>query len=85
MHHKPRPTPSLADLRVHSSWLWLHCPQCHHKRAVALTRYVIMLGADESSNTLRRISRCGVCGGRGAMTHVPSYVDADAGFAMFPA
>ena len=76
--------PTLKDARRENHWLWLHCPNCPHRRAVMLARYLILWGPDEQVTTLRRVSTCSACGHRGALTFMPSWGGAQIGFLPFP-
>jgi hypothetical protein len=80
------PIPTLAQLRKHVSWFWLHCinAKCGHYRPIALVPMIIRLGADASSDVLRHNARCTHCGQRGATLQHPSHIDLLRGWAPFP-
>ena len=78
------PVPTLAELRRHSSWVWVYCERCLHHSPVAFVPLMNRWGADASSDKLRRCARCTACGQRGATLQHPGWVDAQIGFQLFP-
>lgn len=82
--YPPGPKPTIGDLQRTNVWMWLYCPACDHRRAVTLARYAILLGTEESSDTLRARSRCSACEHLGALTYAPSWMGTSIGFAPFP-
>lgn len=81
---QPGPVPTLGELRRSTCWVWLDCNSCHHRKPVALVPIMIRLGADVSSEVLRRSAKCSRCGHVGASTYLPSYVSTVTGFEPFP-
>jgi hypothetical protein len=82
----PPPIPTLGELRRHISWTWLHCNniRCLHKAPMAYAPLIIRLGAEASSDVIRRNARCIRCGQRGATLQHPSHLDLLRGWAPFP-
>jgi len=76
--------PTIGELRHNTPWLWLNCPACRHYRPIALAPLIIRWGAEVSSDTLRRSTRCTRCGHKGAILTYPSWVGLTVGFAPFP-
>jgi hypothetical protein len=86
-NHAPHP-PTLGQLHAEAPrWVWLHCRAtgCHHKRPAALAPFVILWGADASSDLLRRNMVCKVCGHKGADLYHPSWGDSAMAWQAFPA
>ena len=82
----PGPVPTLAELRKGTPWVRLICAnhKCRHWVPLALVPVIIRLGPDTSSDVLRGNVKCSKCGHVGALTYLPSYVDATVGFQPFP-
>jgi hypothetical protein len=49
-----RAVPTLAELRKHSSWVWVYCERCLHHSPAAFVPLMIRWGADASSDKLRQ-------------------------------
>lgn len=64
----PGPMPTLAQCAAHvESWFWAHCPiPCNHSAVLPWAVVIARLGADASTDRLRRALRCTVCGHKGA-------------------
>ena len=84
MRHHPTPPLTLAELRLAVCWVWLYCDACGHGAPTALTPWMIRFDPNASSDLLRRNSRCGRCGDRGASVRLPSWGGLDVGLAPFP-
>jgi hypothetical protein len=76
--------PTLAELRKHSSWVWVWCERCQHHAPIAYVPLMIRWGADVSSDKLRRCARCTACGHKGATLQHPGWAGEQIGFQPFP-
>ena len=82
--HPLRPV-TLAELRQSTCWVWLYCDSCGRGAPAAVAPWIIRLGADASSDQVRRNARCAICRERGATLRLPSWGGLDVGIAPFPA
>lgn len=78
-HDPSPPIPTLGQLHTAPRWFWLHCTnwRCAHQAPIPLAPLIIRWGPNASSDLLRTLPRCSVCGTKGAYTFHPSYVDMD--------
>jgi hypothetical protein len=77
---------SLAELRKGTPWLWAVCTnnRCGRSVPIALTPYIIRLGALYPADDFRRNLRCTSCGHRGAMLTMRSWAGSNAGWSPWP-
>lgn len=78
------PVATLGELHQAPGWLWLHCEDCGHMRAVPLAPFVIRWGDSASGDVLRKSARCSECGHKGAALQHPSYKDTQSGRQPIP-
>lgn len=83
----PGPVPTLGDLALQTSWVWLYCEAlgCRHKAPLKLAARIGRYGEGMTSSVLRERTRCTHCGTLGATLRLPSWIGAGIGMARFPA
>jgi hypothetical protein len=81
---KSSAVPTLAELRKHSSWVWIWCERCQHHAPMAYVPLMIRWGGDASSDKLRRCAKCTACGHKGATLQAPGWAGEQIGFQPFP-
>ena len=66
--------PTLGELAANGpDWFWLTCNRCLHIVAMRYAPLIARLGADRSSNVLRKNAACGKCGHRSASITRPAW------------
>lgn len=83
---RPGAVPTLGDLALQTSWVWLYCEAlgCRHKAPLNLAAPIERYGGSMTSSVLRDRTRCTRCGTFGATLRLPSWIGAGIGMAPFP-